>query len=106
MCNQIGATELPPKEQPDVPIGASNLKSKELLDEWNKKFPETIPGANQLLDQNALVQLLDTHHQTPEQIVELMELYRSKQEHRILHSPAQSNSPLQPRATGHSRLSN
>ena len=74
----IGATELPPKEQPDpqgtpdVPIGASSSQSKTLLDEWNKKFPETIPGANQLLDQNALVQLLDTHHQTPEQIVELM----------------------------------
>ena len=79
---------------PDVPIGATELlhqrnnvprgttrcsnrrhlssQSKTLLDEWNKKFPETIPGANQLLDQNALVQLLDTHQQTPEQIVELM----------------------------------
>ena len=93
----IGTSQLIPSAHPDVPIGtsvdpigtsvmnsketkrelvsslSSNLQSKALLDEWNQKFPETIPGANQLLDQNALLQLLETHQRTPQQIVELME---------------------------------
>ncbi len=37
-------------------------ESKKLLEEWNKKFPQTTRGANQLLDENAIGHLLNDPH--------------------------------------------
>ena len=50
-----------------------NVQSKALLDQWNQRFPQTVPGTNQRFDQTALIELLSTHQRSPEQISALMD---------------------------------
>ena len=72
-CSSSGSTKKHKRNKESTCTAELNSQSKTLLDEWNRRFPETISGTNQLFDQNALIQLLTTHDRTPGQISALMD---------------------------------
>lgn len=62
-------TKNPPQTPPpDTTARERERQALELVEAWDKQFPQTTPGCNRLQDQSALIRLLSDHGKTPDDI--------------------------------------